>query len=306
LGWFGLVLALAVTIGGCAGPAGISRPVLTNDPLDQYLLTAVPFFPQEAFQCGPAALAMALAWSGVPISPQELTPEVFTPSQKGSLQSAMIAAARRHDRIVCRLSDPKFLSDEIAAGHPVVVLQNLGLSWYPVWHYAVIIGLDFTDGTVIMHSGTTSHKRVSLKTFEFTWARSNYWGLLVLPPSLLPAVATEEKYLRAVGHLERLGRWDIAAVGYQSALRRWPESLPATIGLGMCRYGQGDLKTAETIFRDATLKFPDEGVLFNNLAQVLMDQGRKSEALEAVMRAIQLGGSLKAHFETTLEEIRKR
>ncbi len=217
----------------------------------------------------------------------------------------MIAAARRHDRIVYRLSDPKSLSDEIAAGHPVLVLQNLGLSWYPVWHYAVVIGLDFTDDTVIMHSGTASHKQISLKTFEYTWARSNYWGLLVLPPSKLPAVASEENYLRAVGHLERLGRWDIAAGGYQSALHRWPESLPATIGLGMCRYAQGNLKTAEAIFRDAILKFPDEGVLFNNLAQVLIDQGRKSEALDAVMRAIQLGGPLKAHFENTLEEIRK-
>ena len=217
----------------------------------------------------------------------------------------MIAAARRRDRIVYRLSDPKSLSDEIAAGHPVVVLQNLGLSWYPVWHYAVVIGLDFTDGTVILHSGTTSHKRISLRTFAYTWARSNYWGLLVMPPWQLPAVASEENYLRAVGHLERLGRWDIAAGGYQSALRRWPESLPATIGLGMCRYEQGDLKAAEAVFREATLKFTDEGVLFNNLAQVLMDQGRKSEALDAVMRAIQLGGPLKAHFESTFEEIRK-
>ena len=218
----------------------------------------------------------------------------------------MIAAARRQDRIVYGLSDPKSLSDEIAAGHPVVVLQNLGLSWYPVWHYAVVIGLDFTDDTVIMHSGTTSHKRISLRTFAYTWARSNYWGLLVLPPSLLPAAATEEDCLRAVGHLERLGRWDIAAGGYQSVLRRWPESLPAIIGLGMCRYGQGDLKTAETIFRHATLKFPDEGVLFNNLAQVLMDQGRKSEALDAVRKAIQLGGPLKTYFENTFEEIRNR
>jgi tetratricopeptide (TPR) repeat protein len=70
----------------------------------------------------------------------------------------------------------------------------------------------------------------------------------------------------------------------------------------MCRYGQGDLNAAEEIFRDATLKFPDEGVLFNNLAQVLMDQGRKREAREAAMRAVELGGPLKAHFENTFED----
>jgi Flp pilus assembly protein TadD len=66
------------------------------------------------------------------------------------------------------------------------------------------------------------------------------------------------------------------------------------------------LNAAEKIFREATVKFPDEGVLFNNLAQVLMDQGRKREAREAAMRAIELGGPLKSYFENTLEDIRNR
>jgi tetratricopeptide (TPR) repeat protein len=295
-----------VTITGCAVPARVGRPTITSAPSDRYLLKTVPFFPQKEFQCGPAALAMTLAWSGVPVSPQELTPEVFTPSQKGSLQSAMIAAARRHDRIVYGLSDPKSLSDEIAAGHPVVVLQNLGLSWYPVWHYAVVIGLDFTDGTVILHSGTTSHKRISLRTFAYTWARSNYWGLLVLPPGELPAAVKEKDYLLAVGKLERMGRWETAARGYETALNQWPDSLPAHVGLGVCRYELGDLNLAEAVFRRAAVKFPHDGAVFNNLAQVLMAQGRNAEAIDAAMRAIQLGGPLKSHFEGTLIEIRQQ
>lgn len=191
-------------------------------------------------------------------------------------------------------------------GHPVVVLQNLGLSWNPVWHYAVVIGLDLAKGNVILHSGTTPQKQISFKTFEHTWARSNFWGLLVLPPSQLPASAKEKDYLMAVSNLERLGRWDIAAQGYQTALDQWPDSLPATVGLGVCLYRTGDLESAEAVFREATLKFPDEGILFNNLAQVLMDQGRKTEALDAVMSAIERGGPLKTLFERTLEEIRKQ
>ncbi len=306
MGSFILSLALVLAVAACAGRAGIRWPIRAMDRPESYLLNAVPYFPQQAFQCGPAALAMALAWSGVGVSPQALVADVFTPSRQGSLQSAIIAGARRHGRVAYLLSEPEALIDEVAAGHPVVVLQNLGLAWYPVWHYAVVVGLDLAKGNVILHSGATPQKQLSFTTFEHTWARSDFWGLLVLPASRLPAVCNETDYLVALSNLERSGRWETAAEGYQTALNRWPDSLPATVGLGVCLYRTGDLQAAETVFRDAILKFVAEGVLFNNLAQVLMEQGRKTEALEAAMQAIECGGPLKAHFEKTLEEIRSQ
>lgn len=300
------MLALVLTIAGCAGTERIRWPATMPPSPDRHLLVDVPFFHQEAYQCGPATLAMTMAWSGIHVSPESLASAVFTPSQKGSLQSAMISAVRRYDRIAFLLPGPEALVDEITAGHPVIVLQNLGLSWYPVWHYAVVIGFDAAAGKMILHSGKTAQKMVAVKTFERTWARSDFWGLLVLPPSELPAVAEEMDYLRAVSHLERLSRWETAARGYQTALSRWPDSLPAIVGLGVSLYQDGDLKAAEAVFRGATLKFPDEGILFNNLAQVLIDQGRKTEALDAVNRAVERGGPLKAHFENTLDEIRNQ
>src|SRR2546422_3737218 len=38
---------------------------------------------------------------------------------------------------VTTLSD---LLAEVAAGHPVLVFQNLGLHWIPRWHFAVAVG----------------------------------------------------------------------------------------------------------------------------------------------------------------------
>ncbi|MGD8700868.1 MAG: PA2778 family cysteine peptidase [Desulfosarcina sp.] len=289
----------------CAGPSEIRLPAANQAHPDRFQLTTVPFFPQKDYQCGPAALAMTLTWSGVAVTPQDLVAEVFTASKKGSLQSAMVAAVRRHDRIAYLLAGPQSLTAEIAAGNPVVVLQNLGLSWYPVWHYAVVIGWS-ADSRLILHSGTTPFKQISLKTFERTWARSHFWGLLVLPPDRLPADASETRYLQAVSQLERLGRWDIAARGYEAARDRWPNSLAALMGLGVCRYQAGDLPSAEAVFRQATVTFPSEGVAFNNLAQVLIDQGRRTEALAAVRQAILLGGPFQAQFEQTLEEIRNQ
>ena len=40
-------------------------------------LRDTPFFPQEEYQCGPAALATVLAASGVAVSPDDLTGKVY-------------------------------------------------------------------------------------------------------------------------------------------------------------------------------------------------------------------------------------
>ena len=111
---------------------------------------------------------MVLAWSGLQIDAHELAPQVYTPSLKGSLQPAMIAAARRHGRVAYPISGASALLEEITAGHPVIVLQNLGLSWIPAWHYAVVIGYDLDKAMIILHSGITKRKTTALNTFGNT------------------------------------------------------------------------------------------------------------------------------------------
>jgi tetratricopeptide (TPR) repeat protein len=266
-------------------------------------LGTVPFFPQEEYQCGPASLAMALAWSGLRIDADELAPQVYTPSLKGSLQPAMIAAARRHGRVAYPISGANALLKEIAAGHPVIVLQNLGLSWVPVWHYAVVIGYDLDKAMIILHSGITNQKATALGTFENTWARSKHWGLLVLPPSRLPATAEENSYVKAIVGLERARQWPAAVEGYKTALGRWPQSLAAHIGLSNSYYAQGDLESARKVLQKTTVDFPGEGAAFNNLAHVLWKQGKKQEAIKAARRALRLGGPHVEKYQKTLQEI---
>jgi hypothetical protein len=270
---------------------------------DRYDVPSVPFYPQKAFQCGPASLASVLSWSGIPVDPEVVEGQVFTPSQKGSLQSAMISGARRHGRIAYPVGGPDALLKEIAAGHPVVVLQNLGLSWFPVWHYAVVVGYDLRKSALVLHSGETPGKRVSLRVFKNTWARSDHWGILVLPPGFFPATATEETFVSALIGLEKAGQWQAAVEGYQAALTRWPDSLGALMGLGNSYYALGDKRAAETAFRETTRRFPTNGSAFNNLAQVLWEQGDREAALEAARKAVELGGPLVNTYQETLERI---
>ena len=109
---------------------------LPEDP--RHELAGVAFFPQDTHQCGPAALATVLVTTGVDTTPEQLVPEVYIPARRGSLQLEMLAAARRHGRIPWLLP-PEFtaLQAELAAGNPVLVLQDLGALGSRGWQYAV-------------------------------------------------------------------------------------------------------------------------------------------------------------------------
>lgn len=298
----GMLLMLCLTLSGCGVIAKGARPWPAASPA-HILVADVPFFAQEQYQCGPASLAMALHWSGIAASPADLAPEVYSPRQRGSLQTALIAGARRHGRIAYPISGTEPLLAELAAGHPVIVLMNLSFFWYPKWHYAVAIGYDQSADDIILHSGQIKNERLSLRIFENLWARSERWGLLVLPPAVLPGQAEEDPWLQAAMGLERAGQGGAAVKAYDAALSRWPASFGAWLGLGNSRYAIGDLVGAAAAFQEATRLQPHAGTAFNNLAQVLWEMGRQDEALTAARQAVVLGGPLLETFRQTLADI---
>jgi hypothetical protein len=300
--WFVFALALVVT-GGCATSPPF-RPLGPSAQLPPKVeLEDIPFFPQTAYQCGPASLASALAWSGVPIRPEELTPQVYSPFRRGSLAADMIGATRRRARLAYPISSPPGLLAELAAGNPVIVLQEVGPVGNPSWHFALAIGYDLKASTIIVHSGIETRQSLSFRDFESTWSRSGYWGLVVLPPSKLPATVEEQLFLEAAVGLERARQWEAAAQAYGAARDRWPTSLGALIGLGNSRYAMGDFAGAEEIFRAAVETHPLASAPFNNLAHVLAEMGRHAEARAAAEKAVTLGGPLADISRATLLEI---
>jgi tetratricopeptide (TPR) repeat protein len=247
---------------------------------------------------------MALSWSGDPVTPEQIASLVYTPARKGSLQPVIVTGARRRGRVAYPVHRLDALLEELAAGSPVVVQQNLGFWWYQVWHYAVAVGYDLPGEKIFLHTGEQPRKAVSLRLFERTWARADHWGIVVLPPERLPASAEEKTYLEAVLGLERAQQWGAAAKAYEVAAARWPASLGALIGLGNSLYLLGDLPRAEEAFQRAAATHPEAGPAFNNLAYVLAAQGRHEEALAAAERAVSLGGASSPVYQHTLQRIR--
>jgi hypothetical protein len=299
-----LFFALCIMPAGCSfTPAGnFSQP--PGIPT-RAMVENVPFYAQDELQCGPASLAMALNWSGVSVEPADLTSEVYTPGLKGSLQNSLISSTRRHGRVAYPISGAEPLMTEISAGHPVIVLVNLAFYWYPQWHYAVVIGYDQEQEEVILHSGLTAREVISFWTFNNTWKRGDYWGLIVLPPNRLPELAEESKWIAAVAGLENAGQWQAAATGYATALERWGRSFVAWIGLGNSKYNLKELDSSAEAFYRATQLQPENGLAYNNLAYVLAEQGKREEALIAAQRAVDLGGPFQDTFRQTLDEVKR-
>lgn len=263
---------------------------------------AVPFFPQDEYQCGPAALATVLGWSGVEATPESLAPQVYLPARKGSLQAEMLTVPARHGRLAVQLpDDPSALLDELHAGHPVVVLQNLSLPAQPVWHYAVLVGFDPAAGAVTLRSGRIREHVVKWRTFLATWQRAGSWAMVVLRPGELPAAATAQAYTAGALTLERAEQHDAAAAAYAAGMRRWPDEVLMPFGLANARYAQDDLAGAEQALRIALQIDPGAMPVLNNLAQVLIEQGCPALAITYAERALAQAGERAEQVRDTLE-----
>src|SRR5258708_25533712 len=250
---------------------------------------------------------MVLVGGGKAIEPDALRAQVYLPDRHGSLQVEVVAAARRNGFVAVELgSNLSDLLAEIAAGNPVILLQNLALDWYPAWHYAVAVGYDLGTQRITLRSGTERSLQMPLDTFEHTWRRSGYWAMLALPPRRLPASVAVGNYLSAVARLERTGPPASARGAYERALERWPDDLTALIGLGNTAHRAGDFEAAEHAFRRATIAHPRSAAAHNNLAQTLEQLDRHDEALAEARVAVGLGGPLQDTSIRTLDQIVSR
>lgn len=291
----------------CAGTPQTDA-ILTNipPPLQAPVeLSDVPFFPQQAYQCGPAALATLLVYQDVAVSPDELTPKIYIPQKQGSLQVEIIRAIRDY-QLVPYVIKPELndLLVEVRAGHPVLVMQNLGVSWYPQWHYAVVIGYNLQDEVILLRTGEIERYPMSMKTFEYTWRRSQHWAVVALRPDTLPATVDRWRYLKTIVAFEQTRNWPVLNQTYETGLQRWSDDRDLLMGYGTALYLQQRLDDARRYY-EKLLAHEAYAPAYNNLAQILAEQGDFERAFEYVHKAIELGGVHVDQYRSTLDDIKR-
>ena len=276
-------LFFLAVLAGCSatGPGQQREGALATRP-PGVELAAVPFFPQQEHACGPAALASLLVRSGVATDPLLLSDEIYLPGREGTLTPELTASVRRHGRLPEVLpAQLDSVFDAVAACHPVLVLQNLGLDWIPRWHYAVVVGYDLGRSEILLRSGSDARMRMSFFTFEKTWMRSGGFALIVLRPGEDPVAAN------AASWFATLAQSGAAVPAWTAATRKWPEDPQAWFGLGNAALTQvtPDGAAAVSAWREAIRVDPRFVPGYNNLALLLARRGALTEARGLIEQA---------------------
>lgn len=247
-----LAMLCAGLVAGCSG----SWPTLSGAPGsgERVRVAEVPFYPQEGFHCGPAAMAMVLNWSGLDVKPAAMD---IRATKAADPRALLAEDASRYGRLAYPITGTSAMLTELAAGHPVLVVQNLGVEARPLWNCVVAVGYDRPQEQVLVHSGEHAGKRMPLRLFERLWSDSGQWGLVVLRPGDLPAAAHQPDYLKAATQLRRAGRYWEAVQAYDAALAAWPADGETLMGLGASLYLLGDTRGAVDAYRTAALTSTD-------------------------------------------------
>lgn len=298
-----LCFIASILLSGCA-----SRPALlesTYQTLPSHVeLNDVPFHPQVKYQCGPATLAMVLNHQGVDANVERLIPQVFIPGRDGSVQPEMLATARRYERIAFPIRGTlDSLLTHLASGDPVVVMQNLSLPAWPMWHYAVAIGYDLPNETLILRSGEIERHTLSFRRFDATWARTERWGFIMAPPGEVPVGISPQRAVDAISAYEALHGANAALPSWKALTQRQPDNAMGFFALSNAYYALNQVDDAREALIQATNTNPELGVAWLNLGLLHQAQGKPTKARQALEKAAQFPGPWQERAASALRNL---
>lgn len=272
-GFLCLFLALAL----CACTPKAVRDLPPADP-PRVKLEARHYSPSTPHYCAPASVSALLDFYQLPADPANVAARVFTPGREGALQLDVRAYVRSEGLLPFPLdSGLDALRRELAAGRPVLLLQNLGFNWWPQWHYALAVGYDDPARELLLHSGDEAYYRLSYATLERTWARAGHWAVLALPPGELPLSIDGDTALNTTLDALALNQLRRPVEALASVAKRWPEQALAWFALGNALHERGEMVAASQAMERAIEK-GQGAAAWNNLAWLAHERGCRHEA----------------------------
>jgi ABC-type bacteriocin/lantibiotic exporter with double-glycine peptidase domain len=177
------LLILCILTVSCSAPGRDALlKDISADPFAGSYIKGVPFFPQNEYMCGPAALASVMGYWGEKAGMKDVAKEVYEEKLKGTLPLDLFLHAKEKgfDAVYYRgsLAD---LKEKIAAGTPLILFLNLGYEMYPVGHYIVVVGYSERSRAVMAHSGMTEEEVFTYDDLLESWSKTGFSTLLVRP-----------------------------------------------------------------------------------------------------------------------------
>lgn len=168
------LIILVILLGGCAGLETQGQKERGD------VMLSTPFFPQDAYQCGPVSLAEVFNFWGVKVTPREIAGDIFKDRLNGTLSMDMLLYTRRAGfRALAYNGSTEDIRDKVKKGYPLIVLVDFGFYIVEKNHFMVIVG--YNNNGVFAHSGKEKEKFFSYSKLQRIWKKTGYWTLLIKP-----------------------------------------------------------------------------------------------------------------------------
>jgi peptidase C39-like protein len=254
-------------------PAGIFATLALAAllPLD------VPYLPQTDALCGGAATAMVYRyWGDAHATVKQFAPLVDR--RAGGIEAAALEDAIQHRgwTALTFTGSLERLQSHLALQQPIIVLladrRSTALrASHNRYHYVVVIGMS-VDGVVVHDPSRGPSRVITAADFERTWKATNYWSLLVLPPTT-GTVADDQ--------LKRSGPGDSQRTGSRGQCDTLLADAIASI------QARG-LSTADGILEGVRVECPRSAGPIRELAAVRFSERRWRDAETLASRALEL------------------
>jgi hypothetical protein len=204
-----LPFAICFLLAACAqGPQLLPE---TQRLPERVELADVPFFQLSDASGGPSALAALLNHQGVISSPGLVEQRIQQLAKGQSPQAGLETVARSYELLVYPLAgNLDALMQQVSAGHPVLL------------QFAVLVGYDQRERTLVLRSGNTRRWYTSFASFDEAWGEAGRWAVLVQPTNQLPAQPVKQTWLTAAQALQQQGRAEAARRALRTARQAWP------------------------------------------------------------------------------------
>jgi ABC-type bacteriocin/lantibiotic exporter with double-glycine peptidase domain len=148
------------------------------------VLSDVPFFRQNQYDCGPAALACVYNFLGVRQDPQEIANRVYSRKHKGSLNLQMLIDARQQGLVATMYSGSfEQIKQAIDNEIPLILMLSDEPEDEDSLHYVVVVGYEGDNlSAIVVHDGYESFKQYTRDMVERKWSATGYCTIEIRSP----------------------------------------------------------------------------------------------------------------------------
>lgn len=177
--WLGVCTFLTSCASLSTGPVNAA-----DVPQTRRVVSGVPFFPQEDYQCGPACLASVLNFLGEQTTPEQVAAKIFRQEARGSTTLDMAVYPRTIGYDSRWYSGTmRDLQNAVDSGQPRIIFVDYGLGPVSAYHFMVVVG--YAPQGAIVNSGGDEHKLIAWPQFMGPWEKTGYWTLEIMPKGQL-------------------------------------------------------------------------------------------------------------------------